>query len=123
MKTMSTAKVPLSPEELKTHLADQLAFLEASAEAFDRGFEIRGKRLAVTLRILLHDHRNSKSLLGQLGMKDQDFVSTALPLDPASITTHGGLVWIAMGLPKTRYVPMLDDGPVQDVKSFAEWWN
>src|SRR5689334_20759377 len=63
-------KVPQTRDELLAHLADQVQFLSASAEAFDRGLEGEAKRLAVALRILLHDTRNQRSLLGQLSVKD-----------------------------------------------------
>src|SRR5262245_2480444 len=108
-----TTKIPITPDELTAHLAEQLAFLEASADSFDRGFEAEAKRMAATLRILLHDQGNSKSVLGQLGMKDRNFISTALPFNPNSITAHSGLISIALGPPKTRYVAMLDDVPTR----------
>lgn len=119
---MST-KVGLSPDELRGHLAEQLAFLESSANAFDQGFESEAKRLAVTLRILLHDQGNSRSVLGQLGMKDRNFISTVMPINSDSINAQGGLIQIALGPPKTRYVAMLDDVPKRLEKSFADWWG
>jgi len=56
--------------ELRQHLDDQLGFLEQSSASFDRGYEGEAKRLAVSIRVLLHDKGQSKSLLGQLGLKD-----------------------------------------------------
>jgi hypothetical protein len=41
-----------------------------------------GERLAVSLRVLLHDTNTSHSLLGQLGKKNIKFVDAALDFDP-----------------------------------------
>jgi hypothetical protein len=70
-------KISLTLAELECHLAEQLQFLQVSAAAFDAGFEGEAKRLAVVLRILLHDTKSSKSLLGQLGRKGGPFFDTA----------------------------------------------
>ena len=81
------------------------------------------KRLAVSLRVLLHDTKNSHSLLGQLGRKN-NFVDTALEFDPRNKMTHGGLISVALGPPRTRYVAMLDDTPkVSQLDDFDVWWN
>lgn len=117
------AKTPISTEMLQEHLAEQLAFLEASARAFDQGFEAEAKRLAIALRILLSDRGNSKSLLGQVEMKDGTFISTLLPFNSDSLTAYSGLVSIALGPPKTRFVALLDDVPIRTEKSFADWWS
>lgn len=42
-----------------------------SSESFDNGDYVEGKRLALTLRILVHDTRSSTSLLQSLGIKDK----------------------------------------------------
>ena len=105
------AKRPITPDELQAHLDEQLGFLERSAEAFDEGYDGEAKRLAVTMRVLLHKTAQSHSLLGQLGQEGRSFVDTALDLNPANLSTHGGLVFVALGPPKTRYVAMLDDVP------------
>jgi hypothetical protein len=48
-------KRPQSVAELKEQLSDQMGFLLASAEAFDGGDVSEAKRLAVALRVLLHE--------------------------------------------------------------------
>lgn len=116
-------KVPLPIEELRRQLDDQLLFLKSSAKAFDEGFEAEAKRLAVVLRVLMHDTRNSKSLLGQLGKKGGKFLGTAIPFDPANMLSHGGLVSIALGPPISRYVAELDNCPVHQWVDFEDWWN
>lgn len=112
-----------TPDELSAHLADHIAFLKASAVAFDEGFDAEAKRLAVSLRVLLHDTNSSHSLLGQLGRLDLPFLSTAVPRDSRSIIAHTGLVMIAGRGVATRHEAMLDGVPMVAWRSFAEWWN
>lgn len=118
-------KRALTVDELEAHLDEQLAFLESSCNSFDTGFEGEAKRLAVSLRVLLHDTKHSKSLLGQLNKKAAKFRDTAFEFDPDNKLTHGGLVFIATGKLETRYVAMLDDIPEPNNKnvSFEDWWN
>lgn len=62
--------------ELEELFAEQIQFLEASAMAFDQGFEGEAKRLAVTVRVLLHDTDRSHALLGQINKKPALFAIT-----------------------------------------------
>lgn len=102
---------------------DQIGFLEASCASFDGGFEGESKRLALTLRVLAHDTNHSKSLLGQLGKLGEKFLDTAYPLNPTSIVSHGGLVFVSSGPPEPSYVAMLDNVPKTKWVSFDDWWN
>jgi hypothetical protein len=69
--------------ELMEHLYQQIAFLRRSASQYDNGEFSEAKRLATTLRILLHDSHTSKSLLTQLGLKEKlRFVDTAGDVAP-----------------------------------------
>jgi hypothetical protein len=115
-----------TPDDLEAHLAEQLRFLRESAESFDCGFEGEAKRLAVTLRTLLHDTASSRSLLGQLGKKDRLYYDTAMHELPDNLLGHGALVEIFMSPQGSRYVPLLDD-PLPDQKptltAFEDWWN
>ncbi|WP_230671676.1 hypothetical protein [Rathayibacter sp. Leaf248] len=54
---------------LWTLLDEQREYLRGSAAAFDGGYEAEAKRLVVAVRTLVHDTRQSKSLLGQLDLK------------------------------------------------------
>ena len=114
-------------QELEEHLRDQLDFLTSSADAFDLGRESEAKRMAVAIRVLVHDTGKSSSLLGQLGRKSVPFCDSACPLTPNSKTTHSGLAFIEMTFepePATRYVAFLDGGT--DAPAFVDfdtWWN
>ena len=91
------AKVSQSSEDLGSHLNDQLEFLRRSSESFDGGFEGEARRLAVSLRILLHDTEKSSSLLGQLGLKDSEFFDSADDWNPKNLVAHHSLIGIQVG--------------------------
>jgi len=115
-----------STEELDAHLGEHLQFLRASADAYDAGFDGEAKRIAVSIRVLVHDTGRSKSLLGQLERKNQTFVDSAFPLVPDNKSSHSGLVVTSM-VPGAgaKYVAFLDEPPHGQVKkvSFENWWN
>lgn len=116
-------KIALKQDDLEEHLVEQIMFLNSSCEAYDNGFLGEAKRIAVTLRVLFHDTRASHSLLGQLNKKNNQFVSTSIPMEEASLTTHGGLVFVAAKGKETKYIPMLDDTPFSRWCTFEEWWE
>lgn len=117
-------KVLQSREELLQHRDEQFGFLERSADAYDNGYEDEAKRLAVTLRVLLHDSRSSHSLLSQLDEKDRSFYDTAMLDVEGNLAGHGALVAIISGPQGAKCSPMLDDAlPDQQPTStsFNEW--
>ena len=118
------SKIQLSQKELEIHLKEQISFLEASANSFDIGMEEEAKRLAATIRILVHDTSLSHSLLGQVG-KPLKFFDTSSDLDSNNILAHGGLISILNEPQQVRYVAMLDNLPSNTIKiiDFDSWWN
>lgn len=111
-------------EEFKKHLQEQIQFLEDSALSYDNGYTSEAKRLAVVLRVLLHDTAKSKSLLSLLGLKDRKFYDSSLRRSPNSIDTHEGLVVIHLGPGDAKYIPPLDDLPWEWKRAgFDEYWN
>jgi hypothetical protein len=120
-----TTKTQQTASELNEHYDDHLRFLMSSAESFDHGFEGEAKRLATSLRVLLHDKgTNSRSLLGQLGILDRNFLSTSIPHSPSNWVPHFGLLSIEMTNQNVRYVAVLDDDEsVTRWLPFSEWWN
>ena len=115
-----SAKVPLSRAELVAALREQLDFLEASGVAYDAGKEGEAKRLAVVLRILLYETKNSHSLLGSLGVKDSLRYWAVM-----GSAAKNELVFMGLSMGFTpqgmRYVPTLRD-PKQRV-ALTDWWN
>ena len=109
---------------MEEHLGHCIEALELSCEAFDRGHFGEAKRLAATIRVLLHDTHNSKSLLGQLGKKCAKFYDTSLRVEPNSLISHSGLVGIV--IESGTYFAPLDDLPPTEPPwwiEFDEWWS
>jgi hypothetical protein len=123
--------VKQSDQELLGHLEEQIRFLLRSADAYDNGFTGEAKRMATIIRILVHDTRQSTSLLTSLGKKDIQFYSTAAIIDNGkSMSTHR-LVALKLSTnqdtSKATYYAPLDDRPlfvnVNKKMVFRSWWN
>jgi hypothetical protein len=120
-------------QDFKGQFDHQIAFIETSAAAYDSGNEPEAKRLAVNLRVLLHDTRNSTSLLKHLAVKDLlPFRNTAADPPPVGVLMMfgGGLcsveATLGEGGGKSRFVPVLDTDPARNsrpLQCFADWWN
>jgi SEC-C motif len=119
-------KTPQSKEDLEQHFEEQLRFLSRSAEAYDAGFTDEAKRLAVTIRILVHDTRSSTSLLTQLNQKKRLFYDTSVPDEAGNLVPYGALTQIAAGLESATYLPFLDGPLPRGVQprhvEFEPWW-
>ncbi|MDA2935500.1 hypothetical protein MYX82_14365 [Acidobacteria bacterium AH-259-D05] len=120
-------RVKLQRQELIEHLREQISFMLNSAEAFDRGASQEAKRLAHQLRLLLHDTRSSKSLLGQLGLKKHRFLNTANEYDPNNLIGHVGLLAFKFNN-SLGYRPWVVPGGESETKPpkripYEVWWN
>ena len=113
-------------------LNEQLAFLKSSAGAYDRGLEAEAKRLAVAIRVLVHDTGQSHSLLTQLGIKERlRWKNTALEINEGNLAPTNGLaiaqVTAGGASPaRVRYVPALEMFSQQRSSPptlFDAWWN
>lgn len=116
-----------SVAELKQQLSDQMGFLRASAQAFDDGDVSEAKRLAVALRVLLHESKQSHSLLGQLGQLQRDFLDLSFPpVEPGNLLAFGSLIEIVkpLNVPNApaRYMAPLDSAPSR-LLPFKQWWE
>jgi hypothetical protein len=112
-------------DDLRKHLEDQIHFLQSSSGAYDRGTPAEAKRLAVAVRVLVHDGKgNSKSLLGQLDMKSRLFLDTASRRPPNLVSSYTGLAGVVLAGGKSRFVP--NYGAYDDIAKhvpFDEWWT
>lgn len=126
--------MPLSRPVLVAHLVEQLQFLDASCAAFDAGAEIEAKRLAVSLRVLLHDTASSHSVLGQLGEKDKmRFPSNLLrdktpelALDVRSTMPGLAVLGVPLEGGEPGWEPFCVTAPLDaetSTMSFEEWWK
>lgn len=65
------ARIKRTKDQLEALLNEQIEHLKFSADEFDNGRDAEASRLALSLRVLLHDTKSSHSLLGQLNMLDR----------------------------------------------------
>jgi len=111
-------------EDLKNQLDDQLNLLQVLADSYDRGNEIVSKSIATSIRVLVHDTDNSHSLLSLLGIKEQKFTDTAIPLTVCLERLTGSYCALA-GLVvggRNKYIPNYDDTSSRSI-SFTEYWE
>lgn len=123
-------KVKLSITDLENHLKEQVAFLQRSAKAFDQGYLVEAKRIAVIVRLLVHDTTSSKSLLGLLNLKKIRFLATSPEYDENTkdIGSFNGLALLEMNTAEgARFIPRCSI-PVKSPqphtwKEFDGWWH
>lgn len=123
MNAQENMEVALTQEELDATLLEQIAFLESSTSAFDQGFSGEAKRLAVTVRVLLHDTAKSSSLLTLLRKKDVNFLDTATPVIEKNLFSHSSLTELHIGPNGSTPFPILDGSPFNRKINFDPWWN
>lgn len=117
----------LTRDDLIEHLREQLVFLRDDAAGFDSGNPAEAKRLALCLRLLLHDAGGSKSLLGQLGeLQSLEFLDTANEFEPSAHSQSPCLLGMKNVPPiGIVFVPFVQlDSPRGDRRRpFGEWWD
>ncbi len=120
-------KVKQTEDELLGHLKDQMEFLMSSSDSYDNGFIGEAKRLAVIIRVLLHDTDKSTSLLTQLGKKNVGFYDTCIDYNPHNLLAHMGLIMVKMSTGiGSEYIAPLDRPSPKRMKgkvSFDDWWG
>jgi hypothetical protein len=122
--------------ELLELLDEQLDFLNASARQFDSGVLHEYKRIALVVRVLLHDTASSHSLLAQLGVKDTLLFEDTrrepqVPPGAIVLTAHdwpSGMVMVRTRLgdeSPARFAPMPDKDPETPTtqRAFESWWR
>lgn len=124
-------------EQLQEALSQQIQFLISSCQAFDDGNESEALRIAGVLRTLLHDKDSSKSLLRQLGIKDEmQFIDSAEPIDPVPTGKqhNGRTIFSVSGMPGLFAIGFTRDGAkfiaprgsapnAKGAVGFEKWWN
>lgn len=119
--------VKQTEDDFKSHLHEQIGFLESSSQSYDNGYINEAKRLAVVIRVLVHDTTKSTSLLTHLKKKDILFYDTSSDYNPNNLLSQMMLIMVRIGLHGAEYIPVLDYGPpIHDFKKkvpFEDWWN
>ena len=115
----------LNEKDYRTHLKEQISFLQSSAKLYDFGTEIEAKRMAVALRVLVYgDNEKSQSqpLLGQMQLKKKmDFLSTARPYDEKNLLTEQLLLHLRMGSDGFTYLPAFEESGCNHMLKYPKW--
>lgn len=108
-------------------LRRHLGFLERSCKSYDEGFEDEALRIAVVLRVLMHDTKNSVSLLKHLKADDVSILSSVSQIHPNAVCASGGLSCLEFtvgGAANAKYFPMLDEKKdTFEFVNWKEWWG
>jgi len=118
-------RIKISKEELLVHLREQISFLCQSCESYDQGNLFEGKRLAHSLRVLLHDTGMSKSLLGQLDLKYVRYFNTADKFDTDNLVGYAGLLTFKFRNTEGYRPWVAPKGEIENpsMLTFSDWWN
>jgi hypothetical protein len=122
-KSPAKPKSPQTSSELDEQLAAQIGMLKASADGFDRGDTFEYRRIALAIRILVHDTHVSHSLLGQLGRKTIDFTDTADSFQSGNQLAESVLTVTVAGGARSGFQAPLDGAPIKRRLPFDSWWN
>jgi hypothetical protein len=138
-------KINRTQQELTEKLSEQLSLLSSYIESYDSGKKHFAMPMATVVRVLLHDTKKSKSLLSNLGRKENlRLYNTADDLTPDKLISYDeanpnkahikfypgdstmiGLGRGALGNNVPDYYPVLDNpiGKKPDYIDFDTWWN
>jgi len=116
--------------QLRLRLKEQITNLEVSAARYDAGWPGEANRLAVTVRVLVHDTSMSKSLLKQMDAKDSmRWIDSNGGLDARNALLFSSLVvfrttfvegGMAMAVLPIDQARILAEGRLLD---FTTWWK
>ncbi|HXZ27988.1 MAG TPA: hypothetical protein VEG08_08325 [Terriglobales bacterium] len=120
---MAKKRLQRPKDELKRELVEQLTLLRNACQGFDEGFEALGKHIALVLRVLVHEHGQSRALLAQLNIRPARFVDSAGPLNPRNVLSECNLVMQKFGASGGQYLPVMDPPIPMRPIPFADWWN
>lgn len=111
---------------------EQIGFLDASCASYDSGNQSEALRLAVTIRVLVHDTSNSTSLLQHLNVKESiRFIDGSGPgfdrlpsIGDNPTTSSCTLVSLAHFADRVEYYPAFVTGIDPDkTVPFETWWK
>jgi hypothetical protein len=108
--------------DFRQHLDRQIAFLRSSAAAYDAGFRDEAYRIAVAIRVLVHNTKTSTSLLRHLGVENAPLLSTTEPAPPNAVL-YDGLSLVAFQTASGAVRAGLDESPTRRFTAAQDWWT
>jgi len=111
-------------DRFSAQLKRQLGFIGRSAQLFDNGFPDEAIRIAVSIRVLMHQTKNSTSLLTHMGVENIKVASTYHPLGPATNPSSlFGFGQIALEEGKAQFIPHGGSAAVKAYIPSSSWWE
>jgi len=102
----------------------QLEFIAISCALYDQGHKDEAIRIAVAVRVILHDTKNSTSLLAHLGKKDSvKILSTMSAVPPPDPVNGTFCISIPLWLSTKGITPPLEKADRKDYLFADEWWQ
>ena len=121
-KTKRKPNLPHGSISLVDHLQRQLEYLRRSCELYDSGHLDEAVRLAVCIRVLIHDTEKSKSILQQMHIKDQVKLVTSFEKLPRNFQPVSILPLFANSAEGGTSVPFSLPTPLI-LLTVEEWWE
>jgi hypothetical protein len=109
-------------DSFRQHLRRQLTFLEHSCRSYDGGYLDEAIRMAVVLRVLFHDTKNSTSLLRHLHAWATPIVSTCAPAPAQGAAYFEGMAMLRVGARRMQYYAPLATSFFRRMLLAPEWW-
>jgi hypothetical protein len=106
--------------DLPELLAEHLDWLHASAERFDLGKVSEAKRIATSIRSLVHTTDASASLLSQMKLRESMSWRSSVEMVRPDGTTHADGLWMSVPL-EPGFVALR--GWPEYTTDFNTWWN
>ena len=123
-KKPKRARVAVPVGEIEQHLERQLWLLDKSCRSYDEGDRDEYGRIATAVRVICYDSGQSRSILSQLSMKGQPFVSYAGPVDSLNLCADSPLTMGQIGPLGATTLPILDQGiHAPRPLAFDAWWD
>ncbi len=105
----------------REHLRRQVGFLERSCASYDASHVDEAIRMAVVLRVLFHDTRDSISLLAHLNARSITIIDTRMALWPNAVQ-YQGMGTHMFHADGATLVPHLGNIPPPAAFPVDEWW-
>lgn len=108
----------------RNQLNRQLNFVANSCKLYDCGYLEEGLRIAVSLRVLFHDTKNSTSLLQHIGKKKSLNLLSSIGIRKTIKENAGGFqFYIPLIICHEGVKPPLNETISTKMMSFESWWD
>lgn len=116
-------RIERSIGDKRAMLREQILLLTSYADSYDAGQRAFAKPMATSLRLLIHHHRNSISLLQQLGLRQGRFFAVAKKVNPKNLLTECKLLVMHITGHGAHYVAWTAPLGMRQRLPFPEWWS